>query len=113
METACAVLCTALQSAMRLTCMPTVTAHLSIITCARRLIQCTFSPLPFAAGAAKLPVWSNGTCLLEYMPAVVEALQAQARRVKGERFGARLLQAHTHRVQGSAQPSQRGIATGW
>ena len=29
------------------------------------------------AGAAQLPAWTSGSCLLEYVPATVEALQAQ------------------------------------
>ena len=32
------------------------------------------------AGAAQLPAWTPGSCLLEYVPATVEALQAQVRR---------------------------------
>ena len=29
------------------------------------------------AGAAQLPAWTAGSCLLEYVPATIEALQAQ------------------------------------
>ena len=40
-------------------------------------------------GAAQLPAWTPGSCLLEYVPATVEALQAQVCSTHSDTHGLR------------------------